>query len=100
MVSIVHAARDLGRVRDISKVLVRHGFGEIVGRLGLRGRKTNDDPLSETRATGTIGVRVRNVLEDLGPVPGYVQDVVRVMFGMALCVKSELWVARICGITG
>lgn len=67
MVSIVHAARDLGRVRDISKVLVRHGFGEIVGRLGLRGRKANDDPLSETRATGSIGVRVRNVLEDLGP---------------------------------
>jgi ubiquinone biosynthesis protein len=67
MVSIVHAARDLGRVRDISKVLVRHGFGEIVGRLGLRGRKANDDPLSETRVTGTIGVRIRNVLEDLGP---------------------------------
>jgi ubiquinone biosynthesis protein len=67
MVSIVHAARDLGRVRDISKVLVRHGFGEIVTRLGLRGRKPPDDPSSETRDTGSIGVRVRNVLEDLGP---------------------------------
>jgi ubiquinone biosynthesis protein len=67
MVSIVHAARDLGRVRDISKVLARHGFGEIVTRLGLRGRKNADDPLSETRATGSVGVRVRNVLEDLGP---------------------------------
>ncbi len=66
MVSIVHAARDLGRVRDISKVLARHGFGEIVSRLGLRGRKA-DDPLSETRATGSVGVRIRNVLEDLGP---------------------------------
>ena len=67
MVSIVHAARDLGRVRDISKVLVRHGFGEIVARLGLRGRKANDDPLSETRVAGSIGTRIRNVLEDLGP---------------------------------
>jgi ubiquinone biosynthesis protein len=67
MVSIVHAARDLGRVRDISKVLVSHGFGEIVTRLGLRGRKGADDPLSETRVTGTVGVRIRNVLEDLGP---------------------------------
>ena len=67
MVSIVHAARDLGRVRDISKVLARHGFGEIVMRPGLRGRKQTDDPLSETRVTGSIGVRVRNVLEDLGP---------------------------------
>lgn len=66
MVSIVHAARDLGRVRDISKVLVRHGFGEIATRLGLR-RKAPDDPSSETRVTGSIGVRIRNVLEDLGP---------------------------------
>ncbi|HTV19034.1 MAG TPA: AarF/UbiB family protein, partial [Polyangiaceae bacterium] len=67
MVSIVHAARDLGRVRDISKVLARHGFGEIVARLGLRSRKTPDDPASETRVTGSIGTRIRNVLEDLGP---------------------------------
>lgn len=67
MVSIVHAARDLGRVRDISKVLVRHGFGEIATRLGLRGRRGTDDPLSETRVAGSVGVRVRNVLEDLGP---------------------------------
>jgi ubiquinone biosynthesis protein len=72
MVSIVHAARDLGRVRDISKVLVRHGFGEIVNRLGLvRARKTGDrgseDATSETRPTGSVGVRIRNVLEDLGP---------------------------------
>ncbi len=68
MVSIVHAARDLGRVRDISKVLVRHGFGEIVTRLGIsRGRKNADDPLSETRVVGSLGTRIRNVLEDLGP---------------------------------
>lgn len=68
MVSIVHAARDLGRLRDISKVLVRHGFGEIVTRLGLgRARRAADEPLSETRVAGSIGVRIRNVLEDLGP---------------------------------
>jgi ubiquinone biosynthesis protein len=68
MVSIVHAARDLGRVRDISKVLARHGFGEIVMRLGLgRSRKQTDDPLSETRVAGSMGTRIRNVLEDLGP---------------------------------
>jgi ubiquinone biosynthesis protein len=68
MVSIVHAARDLGRVRDISKVLARHGFGEIVNRLGLgRGRRPGEEAQSETRPTGSVGVRVRNVLEDLGP---------------------------------
>jgi ubiquinone biosynthesis protein len=68
MVSLVHAARDLVRVRDISKVLARHGFGEIVNRLGTgRGRKTGDEAVSEARPTGSVGVRIRNVLEDLGP---------------------------------
>ena len=68
MVSLVHAARDLVRVRDISKVLARHGFGEIVNRLGMgRGRKAGDEAVSEARPTGSVGVRIRNVLEDLGP---------------------------------
>ena len=88
MVSIVHAARDIGRLRDISTVLVRHGFGEVVRRLGLgRPRKAKDsqppsnrgngaapDETSEEETRGdrerrefSIGVRVRRVLEDLGP---------------------------------
>jgi ubiquinone biosynthesis protein len=33
MFSIVNAARDLNRLREIYVVLVRHGFGEIVSRL-------------------------------------------------------------------
>lgn len=75
MVSILHAARDIGRVREISTVLVRHGFGEIVARLGL-GRKKAADAGSETEdeARGaraqkemTLAVRARRVLEDLGP---------------------------------
>lgn len=33
---IVHAARDIARLRDISTVLIRHGFGEVVARIGLR----------------------------------------------------------------
>ncbi len=38
MVSIVNAVRDLGRLRQIYVVLVRHGFGEIAQRLGLGAR--------------------------------------------------------------
>jgi ubiquinone biosynthesis protein len=38
MVSIVSAVRDLNRLREIYVVLVRHGFGELAQRLGLRGR--------------------------------------------------------------
>ncbi len=83
MVSIVHAARDIGRLRDISRVLVVHGFGEIVGRLGIgRGKKTKDsepppssrEPTAEDEERGakeakemSLAVRARRVLEDLGP---------------------------------
>ncbi len=75
MVSIVHAARDLGRIREISTVLVRHGFGEIVQRLGVGRRSKGDDgPSAEEEAAGaavreraSLAVRARMVLEDLGP---------------------------------
>ncbi len=77
MVSIVTAARDLGRLREITSVLVRHGFGEIVSRLGLV-RSLGDDPnarISEQEeAEGrrqsreiSLAIRARLVLEDLGP---------------------------------
>ena len=32
MVSVLSAVRDLARLREISSVLVRHGFGEVVAR--------------------------------------------------------------------
>ncbi len=75
MVSILHAARDIGRVRQISTVLVRHGFGEIVRRLGLvRKKPPVGSPDAEEEARGarareetTPAVRARCVLEDLGP---------------------------------
>ncbi len=67
MVSIVNAARDIGRIRDISRVLARYGFGEVVARLGL-GRKS-EPPLSEEapRSEESAAVRIRHVLEELGP---------------------------------
>jgi ubiquinone biosynthesis protein len=88
LVSLVHAARDIGRLRDISTVLVRHGFGEVVRRIGLgRPRKGKDSQPPSSRSNGSaqedtseeeksgdrerrefsLGVRVRRVLEDLGP---------------------------------
>lgn len=65
MVSLVHAARDIGRVRDISAVLVRHGFGEVAARLGL-GKKQEATGAPEL-ARASTPVRLRRVLEDLGP---------------------------------
>jgi ubiquinone biosynthesis protein len=82
MVSIVHAARDIARLRQISLVLVRHGFGEVAGRIGFgRGRKPRESTppgdveiTAEDEARGqkerqesSTAVRARRVLEDLGP---------------------------------
>ncbi len=39
MIGVVSAIRDLGRLREISTVLVRHGFGEIVTRAGFGGKR-------------------------------------------------------------
>jgi ubiquinone biosynthesis protein len=91
MMNIVTAVRDLARLREISAVLVRHGFGEIVARVGL-GRKKSDaksegkseppriegaeslEISAEEHARGedekkrvSIHERVRLVLQDLGP---------------------------------
>ncbi len=88
MISVVSAVRDLGRLREISAVLVRHGFGEIVSRAGF-GRTTrkvkssgSESPPSgdaleitaEEVARGedekkriSVGERTRLVLQDLGP---------------------------------
>jgi len=91
VISVVSAVRDLGRLREITSVLVKHGFGEIVARAGF-GRKprkgtasdpppppegTKDDAIeiaSDELAKGeeekkrvSTAERIRLVLQDLGP---------------------------------
>ena len=67
MVSIVHAARDIGRIREISSVLMRHGFGEVVSRLGFSKRKPDAEETSPEAMGRGRGERIRRVLEELGP---------------------------------
>lgn len=64
MVSIVHAARDIGRVRDISSVLARHGFGAVLNRIGFGPRRTESDAAA---ADGSWATRLRLAIEELGP---------------------------------
>ncbi len=93
MISVVSAVRDLGRLREITSVLVRHGFGEVVARAGF-GRKPKRAALSgksEPPPSGANGAdaielssdelakgeeektrvstaeRIRLVVQDLGP---------------------------------
>ena len=65
MASILTTVRDLERLRQIAGVLAVHGFGEVVDRTGLStlipGRKR------EEGARMPAGIRLRKVLEDLGP---------------------------------
>jgi ubiquinone biosynthesis protein len=69
-VSVFTAVRDLGRLREITAVLVRHGFGEIVTRGGF-GRKEEVAPEHEAgekeRTRISTAVRIRMVAQDLGP---------------------------------
>jgi ubiquinone biosynthesis protein len=86
LISVVSAVRDLARLREISTVLVRHGFGEIVARAGFgRARKPKaegesveppseldiaDDALAQGEAEkkrAATAERLRLVLQDLGP---------------------------------
>ncbi|MBL8613161.1 MAG: AarF/ABC1/UbiB kinase family protein [Myxococcales bacterium] len=93
MLSVVSAVRDLARLREITAVLARHGFGEIVARAGLgraqkpkggdsepppSGRKPDSmappeidtaelERGEEAKRTTSTPERIRLVLQDLGP---------------------------------
>ena len=76
--SVFSAVRDLGRLREISAVLVRHGFGEVVARAGF-GRRDSTPPAAKPedaeaaeagekeRARISTAERVRLVAQELGP---------------------------------
>lgn len=67
-----NVVRDLPRVRDIITILVRHGMGNLVQRLGLaKGMEKAGDLLhievNHEIETIEPQVRMRRVLEELGP---------------------------------
>ncbi|HMJ56920.1 MAG TPA: AarF/UbiB family protein [Polyangiaceae bacterium] len=68
MVAALTAVRDLGRLRAIAMVLAKHGFGEVLGRMGLGSLapKSSRADAEQGRAIAWPE-RVRLVLEDLGP---------------------------------
>src|SRR3984957_12732992 len=84
MVSVLGAVRALARLREISSVLVRHGFGEVVARAGF-GRTRRKEKVVEgpedapeipteevekgeaEKKRISIHERARLVLQDLGP---------------------------------
>lgn len=68
----ISAVRDFGRLHDIASVLIRYGFGDLVGRIGMAGvleRAGHAVRWSESKELMQLEppARVRRVLEDLGP---------------------------------
>ena len=68
--SLLHTVRNVQRLRDITAVLIRHGFGQVIEKLGLEYRilvkkfgKSSQKVLPQL----SIAERARMVLEDLGP---------------------------------
>jgi ubiquinone biosynthesis protein len=66
MPSLLNTVRDIDRLRQITQVLVRHGFGELIARTDLAAlvpfRKADDDA-----AKMSFPERLRIVLQELGP---------------------------------
>jgi ubiquinone biosynthesis protein len=96
LIEALGAARDLGRLQEIVGVLVRHGFGDTVRRLGLAdaleraGHALNHEHAAEL-ARIDPPVQVRMALEELGPA--------FVKFGQVLAGRADLlgpeWIAEL-----
>ena len=86
MFAFLSTARDLGRMHEIARVLVRHGLGDLVGRLGIAGVLQRAG--RAVRWKGSLDLvqppeaRVRQALEELGPT--------FVKLGQILAGRSDL----------
>ena len=90
------AARDLHRVRQIAGVLVRHGLGDTVRRLGLADALARAGHALHAEGTAELAhlpppVQVRMALEELGPT--------FVKLGQILAGRADLlgpeWIAEL-----
>ncbi len=87
--------RDLGRLQEIAAVLIRNGFGDLVRRVGLADVLERAGRLlhwggDQQRLRLTAPMRVRKVLEELGPT--------FVKLGQVLATRVDLlspeWIAE------
>jgi ubiquinone biosynthesis protein len=79
--------RNLGRSREIATVLLRHGFGDVVERLGLArylqwGRRMLLRPVKPQQPQATRAQRIRLALESLGAT--------FIKFGQVISTRPDL----------
>ncbi len=68
--AITTAVKDINRLREIVTVLARHGFGELVNRLGLTETLGLKNLVTATDADNlplTAAIQIRQAIEELGP---------------------------------
>lgn len=68
--SILHTVRNIQRVRHITTILIKHGFGQVIERLDLEYRvfvKKFGESSKEIVPQLSMPERARMVLEELGP---------------------------------
>jgi ubiquinone biosynthesis protein len=88
LIDTLGAARDLGRLNEIAGVLIRHGFGDTVRRLGLTealaraGQAVHREHAADL-ARLAPPEQVRRALEELGPT--------FVKFGQLLAGRADLF---------
>jgi len=95
MIETLGAARDLGRLREILGVLIRHGFGDSVRRLGLTDALARAGHALHWEHAADLArleppVQVRLAIEELGPT--------FVKLGQILAGRADLfgppWIAE------
>src|SRR5574343_2033028 len=95
LIETLDTARDLGRLKEILVVMVRHGFGDTVRRLGLADRleragQVLNWPHAADLARLEPPVQVRLAMEELGPTFG--------KLGQILAGRADLfgpeWIAE------
>ncbi|RJQ43998.1 MAG: AarF/ABC1/UbiB kinase family protein [Gaiellales bacterium] len=64
---IARSVRNIDRIRQISEVAVRHGFGYYFERHDLRNLLPRAKKRRQERRPGSRGEHIRRVLEELGP---------------------------------
>lgn len=96
LIQALGVARDLGRLQEIASVLVRHGFGDTVRRLGLADALERAGHALKREHAGELArveppAQVRMALEELGPA--------FVKFGQLMAGRSDLlgpeWIAEL-----
>lgn len=91
------AARDLGRLHEIASILIRHGFGDMVRRMGLANALERAGRALHWHEPGELAqlephARVRRAMEEMGPT--------FVKLGQILATRVDLfdpeWIAEFC----